>query len=140
MRCPSHLCGQHLCPEDPIVSGMPSVVSIDDNNICRLVQENCAPYDVTLQGRNVLGMMEIEDEDMIPLTDDFISSVCHDIYTCFLKVKRKRLSRDDIQKRSHLQVADEFKEQYIDILHKHQDALSINKYDLRLAKDFMHKI
>jgi len=90
---------------------MPSVVSIDDNNICRLVQENCAPYDVTLQGRDVLGMMKIEDEDMIPLTDDFISSVCHDIYTCFLKVKRKRLSRDDIQKRCHLQVADEFKEQ-----------------------------
>ncbi len=119
---------------------MPSVVNVDFNNICNIILENCAPYDVTLEHDDILRIMEIEEEELIPLLDDFISSVCQDIHSGFPKVKRKRLSRDDIQQRSHLQVRDEFKEIHIDILHKHQDALSINKYDLGLAKNFLHKI
>jgi hypothetical protein len=55
-------------------------------------------------------------------------------------VKRKILFRDDIQKQCHLQVQDEFKERYLDILYKHQDALSIYKYNLGLAKNFKNKI
>jgi hypothetical protein len=55
-------------------------------------------------------------------------------------VKRKRLSRDEIRRRCHLQVPEEFHECYLDILCKHQGALSIDKYDLGLAKDFKHKI
>ena len=43
-------------------------------------------------------MMEIEEEEQIPLTDDFISSVCKNIHNHFPKVKRKRLSIDDIHK------------------------------------------
>ncbi len=35
---------------------------------------------------------------------------------------------------------EEFQEWYLDILCKHQDALSIDRYDLGLAKDFKHKI
>ncbi len=48
--------------------------------------------------------------------------------------------RQEIQKRCHFQVPKEYKEKYIDILYKHQDALSEDKYDLVLAKDFTHKI
>jgi hypothetical protein len=62
------------------------------------------------------------------MTDDFISSVCQDIHNCFPKVKRKRLSREEIKWRCHLQVPEEFHERYLDILCKHQDALSIDKY------------
>ncbi len=130
----------NICePWTPMVSGMPSVINMD-NNICNIIFENCAPYDVTLEQDNILGIMEIEEEELIPLTDDFISSVYQDIHSCFPKVKTKRLSRSDIQKRCHLQVPDEFTERYIDILHKHQDALSIIKYDLGLVKNFTHKI
>jgi hypothetical protein len=84
--------------------------------------------------------METEQDELVPLTDDFISSVCQDIYNRFPKVKRKRLSREEIRRRCHLQVPEEFHEHYLDILCKHQDALSIDKYDLGLAKDFKHKI
>jgi hypothetical protein len=35
---------------------------------------------------------------------------------------------------------EEFLDRYLDTLCKHQDALSIDKYDLGLAKDFKHKI
>jgi hypothetical protein len=127
-------------PRIPMVSGMPSIVNVDENNICNIMVENCAPYDVTLERDNILGIMETEEEELVPLTDDFISSMCQDIHNHFPKVKRKRLSREEIQQRCHLQVLEEFQERYLDILCKHQDALSIDKYHLGLAKGFKHKI
>jgi hypothetical protein len=84
--------------------------------------------------------LEIEEEELITLMDDFISSVCRGIHDHFLKVKRKRLSRLDIQKQCLLQLPGEFKEKNMDILYKHQDALSIDKYNLGLAKNIFYKI
>ncbi len=131
----------NICtPRTAMVSGMPSIVNVDENNICNIVVENCAPYNVTLERDDILGIMEIEEEELVPLTDDFISSVCRDIHNRFPKVKRKRLSREEIKQQCHLQVPEEFQERYLDILCKHQDALSIDKYNLGLAKDFKHKI
>ncbi len=61
--------------------------------------------------------------------DDVISSICQDIYNWFLKIKKKRLSTHSVVQRCHLEVADQYKEKYINILYKHQDAVSIGKYD-----------
>jgi hypothetical protein len=132
----------NICaPRTPMISGMPSsIVNVDENNICNIVVENCAPYDVTLERDDVLGVIETEEDELVPLTDDFIASVCQDIHNRFPKVKRKILSREEIRQRCHLQVLEEFQERYLDILCKHQDTLSIDKYDLGLAKDFKHKI
>jgi hypothetical protein len=38
-----------FAPRTPLVSGIPSIVNIDKNNICNIIVENCAPYDVTLE-------------------------------------------------------------------------------------------
>jgi hypothetical protein len=131
----------NICtPRTPMVSGMPSVVNVDDNNICSIVLENCAPYDVTLERDDILGIRDIKEEELVPLTDDFILSVCQDIHYRFPKVKRKRLYRDEIRRRCHLQVPDEFHDKYLDILCRHQDTLSIIKYNLDLAKNFNHEI
>jgi len=35
---------------------------------------------------------------------------------------------------------DEFKTQYLDLLYRYQEAISIDKYDLGLAKNYKHKI
>jgi hypothetical protein len=89
----------NICtPSTPMISVMPSIVSVDENNICNINIKNCAPYDIMLERDNILGIMEIEKEDLIPLTDDFISSVCQDIHDCFPKLKKKRLSRQHNQK------------------------------------------
>jgi len=86
-----------VAPRTPMVSGMPSIVDVDENNICNIVMENCAPHDVTLERDDIQGIMETEAEELVPLTDDFISSVCQDIHNRFPKVKRRRLSREEIK-------------------------------------------
>jgi len=65
-------------PRMPIISGMPSIVNVEENNICNIIIKNCAPYDVTLERDDILGVMETEEEELVPLTDDFISSVRQD--------------------------------------------------------------
>jgi hypothetical protein len=77
---------------------MPSIVLVDENNIHNIVVKICTPDDVILERDYILGIMKIEEEELIPLTDNFISSVCQDIHNCFPKVKKKRLSRQVIQK------------------------------------------
>jgi hypothetical protein len=72
-------------PRTPMISGMPSIVNVDKNNICNIVVENFTPYDITLERDDILGVMETEEEELIPLTDDFISSVCQISITAFQK-------------------------------------------------------
>jgi len=77
----------NICaPRTLMISGMPSIVNVDENNICNIVVENCAPYDVTLERDDILGVMETEQDELVPLMDDFISSLCQDIHNRFPKV------------------------------------------------------
>jgi hypothetical protein len=89
---------------------MPSIGNVDENNIYNIAVENCAPYDVTLERDDILGFMETEEEELVPLTDHFMSSICQDIHNRFPKVKRKRLSSEETKQRCHLQVPEEFQE------------------------------
>jgi hypothetical protein len=37
------------CPGAPTLTGVPSLVTIDSNQNCKVIIENCAPYDVTIE-------------------------------------------------------------------------------------------
>ncbi len=53
---------------------------------------------------------------------------------------KRQFSRAEIEQKTNLQVPALYKQKYLDILFKHQDAISVNKFDLGRAKDFTHKI
>jgi len=55
-------------------------------------------------------------------------------------VPKRKLTKKEIAAKAHLNVPNEYKQRYIDILYKHQKAISANKYDLGLASNFKHKI
>jgi hypothetical protein len=55
-------------------------------------------------------------------------------------VPKKKLTKADIAQKAHLNVPEQYKQKYVDILHKHQEDISANKYDLGLATNFKHKI
>jgi len=87
-----------------------------------------------------MGLIEIKEEELIQLTDNIISSVCGNIHAKLPKIPKAKLSWEDIARRCHLQVPEEFLERYINTLFKHQETISIDKYDLGLAKNYQHKI
>ena len=55
-------------PRMPMVLGMPSIVNMDNNNLCSIILESWAQYDVTLEWDDILCIMEIEEEELVPLT------------------------------------------------------------------------
>ncbi len=122
-----------------MVSGMPAMVSIDRNNNCKILVKNCAPYDITIDQNDLLGLLEIEEEEIIPLADDIIATLCADIHERLPKVIKWNFLKENIAQVYKLQVPNEFKNQYINILYKHQDTITIDKYDLGLAKNYSHR-
>jgi hypothetical protein len=127
-------------PQHPTISGMPGWVSLDNYKNCKIIIDNCAPYDIVLPRNEILGVLELEQEQCLPLNEDTVASIISNIEQKFLKVTQKNYSLDEIAQRAHLNVPEEFKQKYIDILYKHQAAISVNKMDLGRAKNFTHKI
>jgi len=127
-------------PTNPTIAGMPALVTLDSYKHCKLVINNCAPYKITLARNEVLGVLEFEPDKCIPLNEKTISALISDIHEQLPKVPKKRLTRSEIEQKANLKVPSEFKQKYVDILFKHQDAISINKFDIGRAKNFTHKI
>jgi hypothetical protein len=127
-------------PQNPTISGMPAWVTLDKHKNCKMVIDNCAPYDVVIARNKILGVLEFEPEECIPMTEDSISAIISKIHQKFPKVPKKQFTRDEIEQRAKLQVPNEYKKRYIDILFKHQKAISVDKFDLGKASNFTHKI
>ena len=54
--------------------------------------------------------------------------------------QKRMWTRKEIEDRCHLGAPEPYRSQYIDTLFKHQAAISMDNYDLGLAKDFTHWI
>jgi hypothetical protein len=128
------------CPGAPTLTGVLSLVTIDSNQNCKVVIENCAPYEVTFERNDIMGIIEIEEDKLYPLTDETAAGICAILKNNIPDTPRPGLTKEDIARRCHLQVPDEFNTQYLDLLYRYQEAISIDKYDLGLAKNCKHKI
>jgi hypothetical protein len=128
------------CPGSPTHPGVRAVVSIDENHNCKVMIKNCAPYKVTIERNDLLGLVEIKEDKLIPLTDNTAAKICAAIKDNIPKTPRAKLSRDEIARHCNLQVPGQFRERYSDILFKHQESISLDKYDLGLTKNYKHKI
>jgi hypothetical protein len=128
------------CPGSPTLTGVASLVSINENHNGKVVIENCPPYEVTIERNDIMGIVEIDDDKLYPLTDDTAAEICASIKRNIPSIPPAKLTRDEIARRCNLQIPEDFREKYIDILFKHQDAISLDKHDLGLARNYKHKI
>jgi len=65
---------------------------------------------------------------------------CDQMYQRLPKVKKKTWTRNEIEKRCHIGAPEAYRSRYIGTLFRHQAAISMNKYNLCLAKNFTHRI
>jgi hypothetical protein len=127
-------------PKHPLISGPSTWVSFDSNNHCTIQLQNCAPHEICLETGDILGIVDTEETTPIPFHDDSLATICEQIHQRLPKVKKKAWTRKEIEERCHLGAPEEYQNRYINTLFKHQAAISLNKYDLGLAKDFTHRI
>jgi hypothetical protein len=84
------------CPGSPMLTGVASLVSIDENQNCRVVIENCAPYEVTIERNDIMGLVEIKEDELYPLTDNTMAEICASIKSNIPNIPRTKFSRDEI--------------------------------------------
>jgi hypothetical protein len=92
------------CPGAPTLTEVPSLVCIDNNQNCRIVIENCAPYEVTVERNDIMGIIEIEEDEMYPLRDEAMANICASIKSNIPSTPRMQLTQDDIARQCNLQV------------------------------------
>ena len=93
----ANLIANIFSPRTPMISGMPAIVSIDKNNNCKIVVDNCAPYDVTINRGDILGIMDVEKDELIPMEDSTISAILQDIDKKLPKVPKKNFLGKKLQ-------------------------------------------
>jgi hypothetical protein len=69
---------------------------MDNNNKCKVMVENSAPYKVTIKRDDLMELVEIEEDELIPLTDNNAADICVSIQERLLKIQRKKLTREEI--------------------------------------------
>ncbi len=74
-----HFIASIFAPKNPMLSGMPAIVTVDKNNNCKIVIDNCAPYDVNIDKNDIHALMDRETEQLQPLEDSVISAILTDI-------------------------------------------------------------
>jgi hypothetical protein len=84
------------CPGSPMLTGVASLVSIDENQNCKVVIENCTPYEVTIERNDIMGLVEIKEDELYPLTEDTTAEICASIKSKIPDTHRANLSRDEI--------------------------------------------
>ncbi len=78
--------------QNPTISGMPAWVTVDKYKNCKMVIDNCAPYDVVIARNEVLGILEFEPDDCIPMTENSIAAIISDIQQKFPKVPKRQFT------------------------------------------------
>jgi hypothetical protein len=75
-------------PQHPTISGIPAWVSLYSYKNCKIIIDNCAPYDIVLPRNEIFGVLEFELEQCQPLNEDTVASIISDIEQKFPKVTK----------------------------------------------------
>jgi hypothetical protein len=75
-------------PQHPTISGMPAWVQLDSYKNCKLIIDNCASYDIVLPWNKILGVLEFESEQCLPLNENTAAFIILNIEQKFPKVTK----------------------------------------------------
>ena len=129
------------CKQQKYIQGGPALIKITDDGFCTVAITNCAPYDIEIPRGSVIGTVVTEDQDskVEQLSQSKVKEVFESI-NLVSTTKTPQLSRQDIISKCNLNVPAQYREQYLDLLFKHKEALSVSSTDLGKAKNYFHRI
>ena len=119
----------------PLLSSTPGLSQIDDKGQMLVLVKNCAPFDITLERNELIGLAEnLQDSDFAPLKPN---TFCISVIQC------KPISpqvKQFVITNAKLTVPDNEKGEYLKLLCEHWETFSLSKHDLGLCKRLQHDI
>ena len=129
------------CDKSKFLQGGPALVKITDEGFCTIAITNCAPYDIVIQRNVVIGKIDTEGphSKIELLSQDKVKEIFTSINE-LTATTSKTLTREQILTRANINVPEQYKQQYVDLLYKFRSAISISSTDLGKAKHYSHRI
>jgi hypothetical protein len=125
--------------QHPLVTGGPYLVTPDTLGQVTVAIKNCAPTDLELARNDFIGTLEnITGCETRELNPAYLQAVAKENKTPSVKINSAK--RQFIKKTVHLQVQEQFHEQYLKVILKNHEAVSENKFDLGRTDTLMHEI
>jgi len=126
--------------EHPLVTGGPYLVTPDNLGQFTIAVKNCAPTELELARNDFIGTLEnITGCETRELNPAYIQAVAkRSTKQCTEKLLPAK--KQFIEQTVHLNVPEQFREQYLKVILKNHEAVSQNKFDLGRTDTLMHEI
>ena len=124
----------------PTLIGGPGITQIDDNGRCTISLTNAGPVDLALGRGDFVGSI-----DQIPANQQVLeinsTNLDHFLYALTNNTQKdKTMSHEEIRRRVHMEVPEEYRDRYLQLLYRYKRVISISKADLGRSRTYHHRI
>jgi hypothetical protein len=124
----------------PTLIGGPGITQIDEDGRCTISLTNAGPVDLALGRGDIVGCI-----DQIPAGQQVLEinsdNLDHFLYALTNNTQKdKTMSHEEIRRRVHLDVPEEYRDKYLQLLYRYKKVISISKADLGRSRTYHHRI
>ena len=130
---------QVAAPEHPLLTGSPSLIKVNSLGQSIVYVQNCSTDEVKLEREEIIGMIEnMHGLQMRQLNAQYVNTVLEQTApeATALGEAKKKYILDNM----NIDVPEEYKERYAELILKHHDVISQHKHDLGRCKTMLHDI
>jgi hypothetical protein len=125
----------------PLITGGPYLVEPDSLGQVTVAVKNCAPTDLELNRNNFVGSIEnIENRETREINPAYLQAIAEQRANARPRQTLTAKKRHFIESNVKLHVPEQFQQKYLNLLFKHHEAISQDKFDLGCTDTLMHEI
>jgi hypothetical protein len=139
---PDSICIVNIAvPHIPVLTGGPALVQPDKSGQAFLQITNCSPNPITLQRGEFMGFIEnVTESEKRQINPSYINKIASNNFKKRVPIPLTNKKKLFIQEKVKLNVPEELKDKYLDVLFKIHEAISEHKYNLGQTETLMHDI
>jgi hypothetical protein len=125
----------------PLITGGPYLVEPDNQGQVTVAIKNCAPTDLELQRNDFIGNIKnIENCKTKELNPAYLQAIAKKRENAHPKQTLTAQKKQFIEANIKLHIPEQFQHKYLNLLLKHHEAISQDKFDLGRTDTLMHEI
>lgn len=137
----SHCIANVAVPDLPVITGGPALVQSNASGQAFLRIANCAPNDIVLKRGEFMGFIEnVTDCEKRQLNPKYVNAIAEKNSKERAPIPLSKEKKQFIEEKANLNVPEEFKDRYFQMLFKNHEAISEHKYDLGQTSTLMHDV
>ncbi len=138
----SNLCIANIASSlHPLITGGPYLVEPDSLGQVTVAVKNCAPTDLELNRNDFVGSIEnIENCETREINPAYLQTIAEKRANAHPRQTLTAKKRQFIKSNVKLHIPEQFQQKYLNLLLKHNEAISQDKFDLGRTDTLMHEI